>query len=95
MQNASEEARAVGAPRNASPTDIATSMATFGIWTTSRKFDFAGKPSAVDSVHAEDALIPENVELMARQVYYAPDKAVRELGIPRVSVPELISEFIR
>ncbi|WP_019972135.1 SDR family NAD(P)-dependent oxidoreductase [Mycobacterium sp. 141] len=49
----------------------------------------------VGGPHAEDALIPENVELMARQVYYAPDKAVRELGIPRVSVPELISEFIR
>lgn len=49
----------------------------------------------VGNQHPADALIPENVELMARQVYYAPDKAVRELGIPRVSVPEMISEFIR
>ncbi|WP_078313842.1 SDR family NAD(P)-dependent oxidoreductase [Mycobacterium sp. D16Q16] len=43
----------------------------------------------------DDALIPENVELMAREVYYAPDRAVRELGIPQVSTHELIAEFVR
>ncbi|OHU33744.1 NAD-dependent epimerase/dehydratase family protein [Mycobacteroides chelonae] len=43
----------------------------------------------------DDALIPENVELMARELYYAPDRAVRELGIPQVSTHELIAEFVR
>lgn len=43
----------------------------------------------------DDALIPENVELMARELYYAPDRAVRELGIPQVSTQELIAEFVR
>lgn len=42
-----------------------------------------------------DALVPENVELMARELYYDPDRAVRELGIPRVSTAELIAEFAR
>ncbi len=44
---------------------------------------------------ADDALIPENVELMACELYYAPDRAVRELGIPKVSTQELIAEFVR
>ncbi|MBA0048832.1 SDR family NAD(P)-dependent oxidoreductase [Mycobacteroides sp. LB1] len=43
----------------------------------------------------DDALVPENVELMARELYYAPDRAVRELGIPLVSTDELIAEFVR
>lgn len=43
----------------------------------------------------DDALVPENVELMGREVYYAPDRAVRELGIPQVSLHELIAEFVR
>lgn len=46
-------------------------------------------------IHPDDALVPENVELMGREVYYAPDRAVAELGIPRVSTPELITEFVR
>ncbi|MEZ0362434.1 NAD-dependent epimerase/dehydratase family protein [Mycobacterium sp. pUA109] len=48
-----------------------------------------------DRVRPDDALVPENVELMARTVYYTPDRAVRELGIPRISTPELIAEFVR
>ncbi|MGH3724153.1 MAG: NAD-dependent epimerase/dehydratase family protein [Mycobacterium sp.] len=44
---------------------------------------------------ADDALVPENVELMARELYYAPDRAVRELGIPKVSTHELIAEFVQ
>jgi len=51
--------------------------------------DLAGTP------HPDDPLVPENVELMARELYYAPDRAVRELGIPKVSIPELIVEFVR
>lgn len=43
----------------------------------------------------DDALVPENVELMGRHVYYASGKAERELGIPRVSASELITEFAR
>ncbi|OHU07221.1 SDR family NAD(P)-dependent oxidoreductase [Mycobacterium syngnathidarum] len=43
----------------------------------------------------DDALVPENVELMARHVYYTSGKAERELGIPRVSASELITEFTR
>lgn len=43
----------------------------------------------------DDALIPENVELMARHVYYASGKAERELGISRMSAAELITEFAR
>ncbi|MGV9797931.1 NAD-dependent epimerase/dehydratase family protein [Mycobacterium sp. NPDC003449] len=51
--------------------------------------DVAGNP------HPDDALVPENVELMSRHVYYSPVKAVRELGIPRVSTSALIAEFAR
>jgi dihydroflavonol-4-reductase len=47
------------------------------------------------TAHPDDALTPENVELMSREVYYAPDKAVRDLGLPRVSTSELITEFVR
>ncbi|WP_441959473.1 NAD-dependent epimerase/dehydratase family protein [Mycolicibacterium houstonense] len=43
----------------------------------------------------DDALVPENVELMARHVYYASGKAERELGVPRMSAAELITEFAR
>lgn len=43
----------------------------------------------------DDALVPENVELMGRHLYYASDKAERELGMPRMSAAELITEFIR
>lgn len=46
-------------------------------------------------IRPDDALVPENVELMGREVYYTPDRAVAELGIPRVSTPELITEFVR
>lgn len=42
-----------------------------------------------------DALVPENVELMARALYYSPGRAVRELAIPRVPTAELIAEFVR
>ncbi len=38
---------------------------------------------------------PENVKLLARERYDAPDRAVTELDIPRVSIPELIAEFVR
>jgi nucleoside-diphosphate-sugar epimerase len=51
--------------------------------------DLAGR------ANPDDPLVPENVELMARELYYAPNRAVRELGIPKVSVPELIVEFVR
>lgn len=43
----------------------------------------------------DDPLVPENVELMARQVYYDSGKAERELGIPRLPAAELITEFAR
>ncbi|AMT70449.1 NAD-dependent epimerase/dehydratase family protein [Mycobacteroides immunogenum] len=43
----------------------------------------------------DDVLAVENVELMAREVYYTPERAVRELGIPKVSTHELIAEFVR
>ncbi|TMS55957.1 NAD-dependent epimerase/dehydratase family protein [Mycobacterium sp. DBP42] len=43
----------------------------------------------------DDALVPENVELMARHVYYTSGKAERELGIPQMSASELITEFTR
>ncbi|ORB59465.1 nucleoside-diphosphate sugar epimerase [Mycobacteroides saopaulense] len=43
----------------------------------------------------DDVLAAENIELMARELYYAPDRAVRELGIPKVSTHELIAEFVR
>lgn len=43
----------------------------------------------------DDALVRENIELMARQVYYSADKAVGQLGIPKVSTAELIAEFVR
>jgi dihydroflavonol-4-reductase len=49
----------------------------------------------VGRANPDDPLVPENVELMARELYYAPDRAVRELGIPKVSIPELIGEFVR
>jgi nucleoside-diphosphate-sugar epimerase len=49
----------------------------------------------VGRAHPDDPLIPENVELMAHEVYYAADRAVRELGIPNVSIAELIAEFVR
>jgi nucleoside-diphosphate-sugar epimerase len=51
--------------------------------------DLAGR------TNPDDPLVPENVELMARELYYAPDRAVRELGIPNVSVPASIAEFVR
>jgi dihydroflavonol-4-reductase len=51
--------------------------------------DLAGR------VNPDDPLVPENVELMARELYYAPGRAVRELGIPKVPIPELIAEFVR
>ncbi|QQW33647.1 SDR family oxidoreductase [Mycobacterium marinum] len=44
--------------------------------------------------HFDDPLVPENIDLMARKVYYDPTRAVRELGIPKVSVAELITEFV-
>ncbi|WKG02924.1 NAD-dependent epimerase/dehydratase family protein [Mycolicibacterium sp. HK-90] len=43
----------------------------------------------------DDALVPENVELMARHVYYTSGKAERELGMSRMSAAELITEFVR
>lgn len=43
----------------------------------------------------DDVLVPENVELMGRHVYYASGKAERELGTPRMSAAELITEFVR
>ncbi|MEW2478062.1 NAD-dependent epimerase/dehydratase family protein [Mycobacterium sp. NPDC049093] len=43
----------------------------------------------------DDALVPENVELMGRHVYYASGKAERELGVPRMPAAELIREFAR
>lgn len=49
----------------------------------------------IGSARHDDALVPENVELMGRHVYYASDKAERELGISRMSAVELITEFAR
>lgn len=51
--------------------------------------DLLGNPSP------DDALVPENVELMGRHLYYSPEKAVHELGIARVSPTEMIAEFVR
>lgn len=49
----------------------------------------------IGNARHDDALVPENVELMARHVYYASGKAERELGMPKLSAAELITEFAR
>lgn len=49
----------------------------------------------VGSSDPADPLVPENVELMVRELYYDPSRAARELGVGRSSVEALISEFVR
>ena len=49
----------------------------------------------VGSADPADPLVPENVELMVRELYYDQSRAVRELGLPQSSLGELISEFVR